>query len=281
MKYLSVVIGVLLAWVMVVCTQTVVAQEGVGAEVLIERTYAIADVDALSIGGRGTMEITFGDQERLEITAGKRVLERIKVDAKGNELRIHHKAKFWGGNDYDRLSDKTHYRLVLKRLHKINVSGVMSVAVAAGIKSRHVTLNMSGPSVINISDLAHVEHLSVNTSGPSELSIGGASLNVLSLQMSGPTRVELAGKTAQAKINMSGPSKLLAAAFKASQASVGMSGPSNATLTVEQALNASLSGLAKLDYYGEAKVQSNVTGSSHVRHLSAESAMVNKAQKDY
>ncbi len=281
MKYLSVVVGVLLAWIMVICAQTAIAQEGAGAERLIERTYAISDVDALSIGVRGTMEVVFGDKERLEITASKQALERIKVDAKGRELRIHNTAKSWWGNNSSRLHDKTHYRLVLKHLHKITVSGVVHVGVAAGIKSRKFELDISGPSVVNIPDLAHVEHLSVNASGPSELLLGGVNLDVLNLQMSGPANVELMGDAAQANINMSGPSSLLAATLMLQRANLNMSGPSDAKVWVVQTLNASLSGPAELAYYGDAKVKTATAGPSDVRYLGAEPVIKNTAKKNY
>ncbi len=254
MKIMPVVIGVLLAWVMVLCTQTALAEN------IVERTVVISDVTQLQIEGDGSLELRIGANPTLKMTALKTQLDKVTVDAKGNVLRIR-KNNRWGW--FSEKSEIT-YQVTLTELQWLEVSGGMEVNVLSPINTDEFGFNMNGGSVVKFVDIRVKKTLKVELNGGSELNITSLVANDFEVHGNGAASITVAGKVHKQTLEFNGASQYNGFALESNVASVHSSGASAVEMWVSETLDIHLNGAGEVEYYGSPKVHSEIAGVSDV-----------------
>jgi putative autotransporter adhesin-like protein len=125
-------------------------------------------------------------------------------------------------------------------------------------------VNASGASQIRIEGVL-TEDLEVDASGASSIEIPFAELDELVVGLSGASRATLEGSASTIDADVSGASRLSSFDLTTEEASVEVSGASTAELTVEDELEATVSGASSVRYEGDPDhVISDVSGASSV-----------------
>ena len=255
MKFMPVVIGVLLAWVMVICTQTALAED------VIERTVAISDVTQLQIEGDGSVVLRIGDAPQLKMTAAESQLDKIKVDAKGNTLRIR-KNNRWG---WFSENSNIAYEVTLTQLQWLEVSGGMSVDVLSAVTADNFELKVNGGSTINFAELAVKNKVHFKLNGGCEFKVAHLTAKELDVKGNGASDITvMAGSVQKQTLKFNGASDYKAYALESDVADVHNSGASDVKLWVKEKLDLHLNGAGAVYYYGNPEVSSKISGVSDV-----------------
>lgn len=254
MKFMPVVIGVLLAWVMVLCTQTALAED------IVERTVAISDVTQLQVEGDGTLVLRIGAEPQLKMTAPISQLDKVTVNAKGPILRIRKKNR-WG---WFSESSKIAYEVTLTQLQWLEVSGGMEVNVLSAVKAENFELNVNGGSTINFSELTVNNKLQLKLNGGCDFKVASLNANELEIHGNGASDITVAGNVKTQTLKFNGASNYNAYALESSVVDIHNAGASDVKLWVKEKLDLHLNGAGTVHYYGDPKVYSKISGVSDV-----------------
>lgn len=121
-------------------------------------------------------------------------------------------------------------------------------------------IKINGMNKVNATNL-ETDHLTVEINGASRNSFA-LKVNQLSIRLDGASRATLRGSAHQARFKISGASAIDAHMFEIQRGTFDLSGASKAKAFVTEKLYATLSGASKLEYCGDARVISEVTGGS-------------------
>lgn len=124
------------------------------------------------------------------------------------------------------------------------------------------SFNISRPITVKIT-VPDLEGIS--TSGASKINISAIKNSELDVDSSGASKLSLTGETKKLKIGTSGASNIEAKDLHAEKVSVQSSGAGYVSVYATDQLDASASGAARIDYYGEPKtVNPDVSGAGSV-----------------
>jgi hypothetical protein len=249
MKFMPVVIGVLLAWVMVICTQTALAED------IVERTVEISDVNSLHIEGDGVLEVRIGAEPSLTMTGLKSQLDKMTVDAKGTTLRVRKKGRWWSSESF-----KINYQVTLKTLEGLNVNGGMAVNVLSPIQADNFEFNLNGGGEVNFLAMAVEHRLVLKLNGGSELNIPQLKAGELEVKANGAAEITLAGQVHKQILKFNGASEYRAYGLESNVVDIRSSGASEAKLWVKEKLELHLNGAGEIKYYGAPEVHSQIAG---------------------
>lgn len=102
---------------------------------------------------------------------------------------------------------------------------------------------------------------SVDVSGANNISVSGVNTDNFSIDLSGAGHVYVDGTTDKFDVELSGAGSLDAKDLKANIVRVSVSGAASADVFAKESLDASVSGVGSIDYYGDPqKTRTNVSG---------------------
>ena len=104
-------------------------------------------------------------------------------------------------------------------------------------------------------------------SGSGDVYIGDLQAESLHLDISGLGNVEIGGDVEDQRIGLSGAGNYNAENLKSGKASVEISGTGKAVIWVENEMDATLTGLGNLQYYGSPILSVDITGVGMVKSL--------------
>jgi hypothetical protein len=102
-------------------------------------------------------------------------------------------------------------------------------------------------------------------SGAGAVTATGIAANSLSVQMSGTGAVTMAGNVSTLKLNLTGTGTFDGSELASKTATVVVGGTGHAVVNVSDALDATVSGVGVIEYLGDPKVTSHVTGVGTIR----------------
>lgn len=250
MKFMPVVIGMLLAWIMVICTQTALAED------VIERTVAISGVNQVHVEGEGKLALRIGESPSLKMTAVASALEKVTVDGNGEVLRIRKKGRWGWSSDNANIQ----YELTLTEFQGLAVTGGLDVDVLSPVSSEDFYLHINGGAAIRFDELHLTGELSAKLNGGSELSIPMLSAKAVDFKGNGAADISVAGQVQKQTLRFNGAAEYRAFDLESQTVNIHSSGASSAQLWVTQTLDLHLNGAGEIDYYGNPKVHSNIAG---------------------
>ena len=196
----------------------------------------------LNFGGVGELVLNQGDAEMLTIEADEEVLADIRCEVRNDTLYLGYKPVG-----------------ILKMLFqagkpiRINVTMVNIVEVTSSGAG-----NLRAPA-INTSQLV------LNTSGVGNITVGQLTADELDATISGTGSITLAGQVRRQKLSLSGVGSYRAADLESETAEVSIAGTGSAVVWAVETLEMVLSGVGSLEYYGNPRMQQQITGMSRVR----------------
>jgi len=201
---------------------------------------SVSGFDRVSLSGLGNLNIVQGDEEGLTIEAEDNLLEYITTEVVNGELQL-------GIRDGVNIlpTKEIRFDLKVKELKEIAVSGAGNVK-ADSLRADDLSMSVSGAGNVDIQDLQ---------------------ATTLKIRSSGTGNFDLAGKVDEQEVSISGAGNYRAADLESSSASLTISGAGNSTLWVKDSLTVKISGFGRVEYYGDPKVNQDISGGGSVKNL--------------
>jgi len=188
---------------------------------------------------------------------------------------------FWGVRGNGRMRDESRK---VAEFNKIEAGGAFSIYVKVGqapslrISAEenllgYIRTTVKGNTLIietkkNISPRKEIR-IEITTPSLTDLEVSGAN-NVevedisgeeFNVELSGAGNVDLKGEVEKLRIELSGAGNIDSRYLKASEVQISVSGAANANVYATKYLDASVSGVGSIDYYGNPeKIKTNVSG---------------------
>jgi len=215
------------------------------------------DFNKIEVGNAFEVEITRSDTYRVSITIDEVLYEYLKIDQRGNTLRIGLKP------NYTYTGTKQQAVIYLPDLHRLELSGASRAVVSGFSVSHSLDFELSGASQME---------LGPTMAGNSDFELSGASrvngyiqMDDGNFDLSGASRLELSGSGDDISIKASGASNVRLPDFPVNTVEVDLSGASRAVIKVSDRMDVNLSGASRLEYSGDPKLGSlNVSGGSSI-----------------
>lgn len=203
-------------------------------------TRAVGSFAEVELHDLGTLVIEQGSTESLTIEADDNLLQFLSAKVGGGTLVL-------DAHDETILRPKKEirYRLTVKDLRAIRVSGSGNVEVAA-LRADKLELAVSGSGDLEIEQLT-AAHITVDLSGSGD--------------------ADLAGTVDEQEVTVSGSGDYQADGLASKRATVRTSGSGNATVRVADTLKARASGSGYIGYIGAPQVDSDASGSGNIRRV--------------
>lgn len=221
-------------------------------ETVVE-TREVRDFDQVLLRGDfcyADLTIEQGERESLTIEAEPHIIPRIETMVRDRKLVIR-----MGGTLLERLSYKLAdsfrepqitLRLQLRELRVLDLACVLSVR-AASIETDSLQLRQGGAGLIVI-DMLNAESVQV--------------------QQSGAGQIEIAGQVRKQGVRTNGVGRYDAFRLKSQHAQVRVSGSSHARVYASGHLDARVTGIGCIEYAGNPRVQTAITGAGSVVRVS-------------
>ncbi|MBX3171701.1 MAG: DUF2807 domain-containing protein [Candidatus Eremiobacteraeota bacterium] len=218
----------LFALLLVGCGQSIV-----GSGQLKTTTMPPSGAKTVKFFGFGQLQINQGNADTLSITTDDNLLPYLDTRLQGDVLTLDQKsgAHLKPSKDID-------YKLTLKGLDR---------------------LDWSGAGKVSLSDI-HGPRLVLLAAGAGQLQLAGLQIEQLTLDLGGAVNVVAAGQVKNLNVQGSGAGNLDAKALQAEAVTLKMSGTGNAAVNATATLDANLSGVGGVTYFGNPKVNQVVTG---------------------
>lgn len=202
------------------------------------------DFNAIRLCCGMRLELTQGDETRVELEGNERTLTNVDTFVRNNTLIIEFKrsSMFFSPR---RNGQVTAY-ITVPTLRALELSGG-SRGVADLIQSDDLNLELSGGSNMEIETLT-AEELEVDLSGGAQISIDDGSIT-------------------NQTISASGGSQYLLEDVQSITADLDLSGGSRARISVSESLRVDASGGSTLAYHGRPQVDQDSSGGSQIRSL--------------
>lgn len=202
----------------------------------------VSGFNKVQLDGIGKLNITMGDMESLTVEADKNLMPYIITEVRGDTLIISMKEKVRPANLV--IPDVT-YTLSVKSLDSVNLSGLGDINVGP-LQTDSMTVAQDGAGTINLDQLT---------------------ANRLDATLDGAGSLTVSGKVNQQDVSLSGVGAYQAGDLESETASVNLSGLGSATVWVTGSLDAELTGVGSLEYYGSPQVTQNDTGPGNIKSL--------------
>jgi hypothetical protein len=216
---------------------------GISSALAQKTTVEVDDFTKISFGVPGTLYLTQGDKNSVEIHADEETMDRVEVVQEGNKLKIRNR-KSYGWNSWN--SSKISVYVTMKTIEGIGVSGSGSVVGKNQIKAGNIDLDISG-------------------SGNLEMELNAEDVDI---SISGSGSVALNGSGGKADVSISGSGKIRAEEFEVSTFIASISGSGTCYITANDEIDARISGSGSVYYRGNPdKVSAHASGSGKVKKL--------------
>lgn len=201
-----------------------------------QKTFDAKDFDRLEIGNAFQIKVVKGTAFKVSAAGDSRDIDDLLVVERNGTLEV---------------SFRNNWRL---RRYRMNIDIEMPT-----LKE----VDFSGATTSTIKGFDDLTDLEIDLSGASK-SVFLTNAKTYDIDLSGASTLEIEGKSQKIYAELSGASTLNAFSTNAEEASLNLSGASSGRVNVAQQLKVRASGASKVRYRGNAKVDSDLSGSSKV-----------------
>lgn len=212
-------------------------------------------------------DVTVSDAvDQVQVTAGEKIMPNVRVELKGNTLRIYLKPR--------KSTFTSAMRVLLPynaALTDIELSGASDFHSKFGLEGTKVTVSLSGDADCDCDIRA--EEIEIEGSGASDYE-GKVTAACLKLDLSGDSDAKIQGEVGKLILDLSGASDLETNVVGKRYGLVcnscegSLSGDSDADLHCDGIIRVSLSGASDLHYTGDATTSHCLTsGGSSIKHV--------------
>ncbi len=204
----------------------------------------VGDFTDLTFGTSGVLYLSQGSETKVIVDADEDVLEKIDFDQRGDRLIIRNRNdrgwnKGWGRGDLK-------IYVTMRDIEAVTLSGSGPIIGENTLKTGDLEVKLSG-------------------SGSMELEVESEDLEI---GISGSGSIEMEGSGEDAYARISGSGKIRADDLEVKSLDVRISGSGNIYMTVEDEIEASISGSGSVYYRGDPdRVINNASGSGRIRRM--------------
>jgi uncharacterized protein YdeI (BOF family) len=207
------------------------------------QTYDYSGFTGIEIGSAMQLEVIPSASYNVTITAGKNIIDDIRVSMSGDVLKI--ETDGWHFSWWWRSGPKV--TVNMPELKSLDLSGATNTN-AVGFKSANdFRLKISGASEINMD--METGYFTTEISGASSVN-GRLTADGSNVELSGASKINLTGAGGDLKLHGSGASQAFFSYYTVNNADVELSGASSGDLDVQGRLDVDLSGASHLRYSG-------------------------------
>jgi len=212
----------------------------IGSGEVITQSRRVSNFSVVELSGVGTLIITQGDSEALEITAEKNIMPYLESAINGKKLEL-------GLQDFVSIDPRAEiiYHLMVTDLERVETSGLGNVEIG-NLETEKFDLKISGSGNVQIDALQ---------------------TDRFKLEVSGLGNIEIAGRINEQRIDLSGAGNYDAGDLYSEDASVDISGTGRATVWAENKLDVEMSGMGSLQYYGSPTLSTKMSGAGSIKSL--------------
>lgn len=201
-----------------------------------QKTFNVKNFDQLEMGNAFHINVVQGATFKVKAVGDSRDIDDLLVEERNGTLEV---------------SFRNNWRL---RRYQMDID--IEMPALKGV-------DFSGASISNIKGFDNTSDLKINLSGASK-SFFLTNVKTYDIDLSGASTLEIEGKSQKIYAEMSGASTFNAFSTATDEASLNLSGASSGRVNVSQQLKVRASGASKVRYRGNAKVDSDLSGSSNV-----------------
>jgi hypothetical protein len=204
------------------------------------------DFNRLEIGSAFDTKITYDSEFLVRITIDKKLYEYLKIDQRGDTLRIRLKSGYAYHNT------KQQAFITLPDLRYLSLSGASKAEVNGFSMTHNLDFSLSGGSKM---ELGHTlaGNCGFSLSGASSAN-GSVEMNNGKFNISGESWIQITGSGDSVTIDASGASEVTLGELTTTDADVHLSGASHALINVSERMDVHLSGGSELEYIGSPKL---------------------------
>jgi len=209
------------------------------------KTYDYTGFTGVDIGSAMKLDVTYGEDFSVKITAGKQLFDHIRVAKDGDVLKVYTDGwsiNWWWGQTTPRVS------IVMPKLASLHLSGASEGDVNGFKSTTDLDLHVSGASSLDLD--MDTGRFTSEASGASNVK-GRLTATGTDIEISGASDIDLTGKGGNIRLSCSGASTASLRYFEVEDADVVCTGASNGSLNISGRLDVELSGASDFNYYGD------------------------------
>jgi len=215
---------------------------------LKKETRELGEFHSVAVKGIGKIELKQGPKQEVTIEAEEHILSRIKTDVINGCLIIDigrdWLEKLSAGLDFLSTHGINFY-ITMKQLDALDVTGSCKIE-AVGFKGKELHLNLSGASNVEFE---------------------GILFDVIQSNLPGAGKLSLQGKTREQSVNLTGAGSYVADDLESEKTRISLTGVGSARLWVTKEIDAAITGVGTIEYYGEPQVKQSVAMMGSIRNL--------------
>lgn len=247
-----------------------------------KETRDVATFTKIGFAGSGTLYLTQGSPQKVELEGSQDVLEKYETRVEGGKLSIRPKDRWndwsWGSDD------KIIVYITVKDIDAVAVAGSGDVIGQTKIVSNELALRVSGSGSLKV-DVSVSGDLEADVSGSGDIEVRGtggrldsdisgsgdvkASLKIsgkASFSIAGSGKITIDGSAKELETRISGSGKVRAEDFEVEKCTIKMAGSGDVSIHVKDDLDVSIAGSGDVRYKGDPKrVNNHSSGSGSVR----------------
>ncbi|MTI40551.1 head GIN domain-containing protein [Fulvivirga lutimaris] len=205
----------------------------------------VSSFDGISLGSSGTLFLTIGSEQKVELKGKSSVIEDIITEVRGSTLIIKQRNSS-GWFSWSSSEDFDVY-VTVPSIEALDVSGSGRIYGKSKIASSRLDLGVSG-------------------SGRMEIDVDAS---MIEASVSGSGRITVDGKGKDLEIHISGSGSVDAEHLAVENVEARISGSGRCEVNVSKSIDARISGSGSVYYKGDPdKVNSNTSGSGRVKKIS-------------
>jgi hypothetical protein len=230
--------------------------QGSGAEA--SETRPVGEFRAAAIDGSFTVSLHCGREPRVQITGDDNIIGHVTTEVVDGTLRVATDEPFCS-----RLPLRL--EIEVQDLQRLQASGANTIGLH-DVSGDRLELTLQGSAALRAD--GRTGELKAAISGSGDLNVDDLAFERLALEVSGAGQVSAAGETREVEARIQGAGGLNTRKLQAEKVRIAIQGTGNAEVYASQRLEAVISGVGNINYYGNpGEVTKNVSGVGSVNRM--------------
>jgi len=212
-----------------------------GSGNLITESRAVRNIDRVDLSPTGELVIIQSGRESLTIEADDNIMPFITSEVRGRTLYL----DLEHGQVKTLSSTRIHYTLNVISLDAVSASGAPEISIES----------------------LNAERLDIAIGGAGKVSVNKLIADELTVDLGGAAEMQLAEEVSRQVVDVGGSAEYLARNLRGETLVLTVGGVAKATVWVTENLNADVTGLAEVRYYGNPQTNLSVSSGGDITNL--------------
>lgn len=224
----------------------------------VTTTIDMGQFDMVELAGEFDVEVTYGDEHKVEIVGQQNITDRLTLDNNNGHLKL--KLKRGTYRDFE-----LKIYITVPNIKEVGISGSGDIIINRFENLNDLDLDLSGSGNIISTDTIFVESLVFDISGSGNIDFTTITQKTATT-VSGSGNVELYGTTIVQQISISGSGNFECFDFISNRTDINISGSGDCEVYANDFLDVEIYGSGSVYYKGYPEIDINITGSGGVHN---------------